>query len=101
MACSDPWKSRQAERLRERCFKRDKAANARCMWCGEPIDYTLGRYRTGGDVMAWSPEHIKPRSKWPELALDMANIGAAHFRCNVRRGNKAGLTNLGAPSRDW
>lgn len=97
----DKWSSPQGRRLRLRLFERDKAAQAPCVWCGGPIDYGLGPYRRGGDTSAWSPEHIRPRSKYPELALDAANIKAAHFRCNASRRDKAGLTNLGQRSRRW
>ena len=97
----DKWDTQQGKRLRLRCFQRDKERDAPCMWCGGSIDYSKGPYRRGGDVWAWSPEHIRPRSKWPELALDPANIGAAHFRCNASRQDRAGLTNLGSNSRRW
>lgn len=97
----DKWDTPQGRRVKAQCFKRDRAVNAPCIWCHAPIDYSIGPYTRGGDTWAWSPEHIKPRDRWPELALDPANIAPAHFRCNVRRRDKAGLTNLGRPSRDW
>jgi len=97
----DKWSSPQGRRLRLRLFERDRDAGARCIWCGAPIDYSLGPYTRGGSVWAWSPEHVRPRSKYPELALDAANIRAAHYRCNAARGDRAGLTNLGRPSRSW
>ena len=97
----DKWDIPQGRRLRLRCFERDKAANAPCIWCHAPIDYSKGPYRRGGDVWAWSPEHVRPRGRWPELALDPANIATAHFHCNASRKDKAGLANLGRPSRQW
>ena len=97
----DKWDGPAGRRLRLRCFERDRAASAPCVWCGAPIDYLLGPYKRGGDVMAWSPEHVRPRSRWPELALDPANIAPAHFRCNAARQDRAGLTSLGRPSRRW
>lgn len=97
----DKWDTPEGRRVKARCWRRDRAANAPCVWCGGAIDYSLGPYTRGGDTMAWSPEHRKPRSKWPELALDPANIVAAHFKCNARRGDRAGLTDLGRPSRAW
>lgn len=97
----DKWSTPQGRRLRLRLFERDRAANAPCIWCGAPIDYSLGPYRRGGNMQAWSPEHVLPRSKHPELALDAGNIRASHHRCNVARGTRAGLTNLGQPSRQW
>lgn len=83
------------------CFARDRANEATCVWCGEPIDYSLGPYSRGGDTMAWSPEHLKPRSRYPGLALEPTNIVAAHFHCNASRGTKAGMRELGKPTRKW
>ena len=102
----DLWNTPAGRRLRMQCFRRDRAANARCHWCelaGLPadIDYSLGPYTRGGDVMAWSPEHLKPRKSWPHLALEPSNIVAAHFRCNASRGTKAGMSELGTRTRDW
>ena len=97
----DKWDSPQGRRLRLRCFRRDRDRDAPCCWCGAPIDYSKGPYRRGGDVWAWSPEHVRPRERYPELALDPANIAPAHFHCNASRKDKAGLTNLGQPSRRW
>lgn len=97
----DGWDSPQGRRVKAACFRRDAAAHAPCRWCGGPIDYGLGPYRRGGNVWAWSPEHIRPRDRWPELSLDPANICAAHFHCNASRGDKAGLAPLGRRSRRW
>ena len=97
----DAWNSTAGRKVRARCFDRDRRRGARCIWCGGVIDYSLGPYTRGGDTNAWSPEHVKPRDKYPELALDPANIAAAHFHCNAARGSRAGLTNLGRPSREW
>lgn len=98
---SDQWNSPAARRLRLQLFRRDKEANAPCVWCGEPIDYSLGPYTRGGDTMAWSPEHMMPRSTHPQLALEPSNIKAAHFRCNAQRGTKAGMNELGNRTRAW
>ena len=97
----DSWDSPQGRRVKAACFERDKAANAPCRWCGNPIDYRKGPYRRGGDVWAWSPEHVLPRDRWPELALDPANIVAAHFHCNASRQDRAGLAVMGVRSRRW
>lgn len=97
----DKWDSPAGHRVKRRCFERDRRANAPCVWCHAPIDYALGPYSRGGDTWAWSPEHVKPRDKYPELALDPANIVAAHFHCNAKRRDRAGMTNLGKPSREW
>ncbi|MBR3384759.1 MAG: hypothetical protein IKG69_06110 [Atopobiaceae bacterium] len=97
----DLWNSAQGRRLRLQCFERDRKANAPCRWCPDPIDYSLGPYTRGGDTMAWSPEHLRPRHLYPQLALEPTNIVAAHFHCNSSRGTKAGVEELGKPSRAW
>lgn len=97
----DDWDSPQGRRVKAACFRRDSSAQAPCFWCGNPIDYGIGPYRRGGDVWAWSPEHRLPRDRWPELALDPANIVAAHFHCNAARQDRAGLSAMGVRSRRW
>ena len=102
----DRWNSPEGRRLRMQLFRRDKRANAKCYWCeraGLPaeIDYSLGPYSRGGNTMAWSPEHLKPRKYWPQLALEPSNIVAAHFKCNASRGTKAGMDELGTRTRHW
>lgn len=97
----DLWNTPAGRRIRIQCFRRDRAANAVCYWCHEPIDYDLGPYSRGGPTRAWSPEHLKPRKTWPQLALEPSNIVAAHFSCNASRGTKAGLSELGTLSRSW
>lgn len=98
---ADGWNTPAGKALRLRCFQRDRDANAKCYWCGDSIDYGLGPYTRGGNVWAWSPEHKKPRHRYPHLALEPTNIVAAHFHCNASRKDKAGLMPLGTPSRDW
>lgn len=97
----DLWNSSAGRRLRMQCFVRDREADAPCRWCHEPIDYGKGPYTRGGDTMAWSPEHVKPRSLYPHLALDPANIVAAHFKCNAKRGVRAGVNEMGKATRKW
>lgn len=85
-------------RMRLACFKRDRAADAPCHLCGQPIDYSLAPSSTPD---AWEPDHILTVSTHPELAEVPENIAASHRRCNRSRRNKAGITNLGRPSREW
>ena len=97
----DLWNTPAGRRVKMQCFRRDRDAGAPCRWCPDPIDYSLGPYTRGGDTMAWSPEHLRPRKTWPQLALDPSNIVAAHFHCNASRKTKAGINELGTPSRRW
>lgn len=98
---TDGWDTPAGRRVRMQCFRRDRDNNAKCRWCPDPIDYSLGPYTRGGNVWAWSPEHVKPRSLYPHLALDPSNIVAAHFHCNASRGTKAGIDELGTPSEEF
>lgn len=97
----DLWSTRRGRKVRARCFRRDKAALAPCEIChGErgPIDYSAAPSST---PLSWEPDHKRSRARWPELALDMANIQPSHRICNREKGARAGMTNLGARSREW
>lgn len=98
---ADAWNSGVGRRIRRLAFERDKAADAPCWLCHGPIDYSLGPYDRKGTTDAWEPDHVKPRDRYPELALDLANIAPSHAKCNRSRGKKAGLNELGEPTRDW
>lgn len=97
----DPWNSTAGQRLRLQCFDRDRRANAECHICkGQrgPIDYSV---KPSSTPLSWEPDHIKPRSKFPELALKPTNIGPSHRCCNRSKKDRAGLNQLGEPSRRW
>ena len=85
-------------KLRLQCFRRDKAANAVCHICGQPIDYSL---KPSSCPDAWEPDHRLPVDTHPELAEIPSNILPSHQRCNRSKGKKAGITNLGNRSRAW
>ena len=97
-AMVDKWNTADGRKVRLQCWRRDKAANAPCWICKDPIDYTL---KPSSHPDAWEPDHYLDRKKHPELALDPNNIRASHCRCNRSRQAKAGLANLGNQSRDW
>ena len=86
------------QRLRKQCFARDKAANAVCAICGEPIRYDL---KPSSDKDAWEPDHKIPVNKHPELAEVPENIQPSHVRCNRAKKDKAGINELGNRSRIW
>jgi len=78
------------------------AANLRagcgpCGLCGQSIDYSLPH----DDEMAFTIEHIHPRSTHPHLATDPGNCVSAHARCNKRRGNGAYAPSLGVVSEPF
>ena len=74
-----------------------KTRRGPCWICGQAIDYTLPHT----DEMAFTVEHIMPRSTHPELENDPGNTVASHARCNKRRGNKPYGPSLGVLSEDY
>lgn len=88
------WRRVSAQVLRESTV---------CHLCGLPLDFDApSRSR-------WSPsvDHLLPLSAMREfddvtqrrMALDPANLRAAHYGCNSKRGNRVGLG--GVASRRW
>ena len=74
-----------------------KARRGPCWICGQAIDYSLPY----DDEMAFSLEHIMPRSTHPDLENDPGNCVASHSRCNKARGNKAYAPSIGVASEDF
>lgn len=85
-------------KLRLQCFKRDKANDSRCWICGGRIDYSAKPSTTPD---SWEPDHRLSVKHHPELAEVPENVLASHKSCNRSKGDRAGLNNLGAPSREW
>ena len=94
----DKWSTTAGKRVRALCWKRDKEARAVCWICGQPIDYTA---KPSSTPDSWEPDHYRVRSKYPELALDPANIRPSHKECNRRRSNGSVMQSLGNRSRQW
>lgn len=84
--------------MRARAFQRDRAADAPCWICGQPIDYSLG-ISTCDE--AWEADHYLPVSRHPELEYDVGNVRPSHRKCNRSRKAKSGIDELGHPSRVW
>ena len=96
------------ETIRNIAYKRDRAANAPCWICGQPIDYRAKVNPHTGEYnpMAWEPDHYLPRAEYPELTYDLSNIRPSHAGCNRSRGHlprskAAEKRLLGESSRDW
>jgi len=68
-----------------------------CYICGQPINYTLPH----DHPMAFTIEHIHPRSTHPHLENDPSNCVPSHAKCNKARGNGAQRPGLGNLSREW
>lgn len=66
-------------------------------FCGQPIDYSVKTPHPD----AFTIDHIKPRSLFPELAFDPNNIQAAHYSCNLRKSDENPQPVLGVRSREW
>ena len=99
MARSSKW-----DDVADKAFNRDKKANAPCWICERSIDYSLGRStnsRGKYNPKAYEPDHFLPVKLRPDLELDLANIRPRHAGCNRARHEKAGLNELGTPTRDW
>lgn len=69
------YRSREWRRLRYRAFQR---YGNKCCVCG----------RGASDGMVMHVDHIKPRSLYPHLALDIANLQIMCNECNVSKGNR-------------
>jgi len=48
----------------------------RCKHCGG-----LARFND-----PWEPDHVKPKSRYPELAEDGRNVVVSHMSCNRKKG---------------
>lgn len=94
----DPRHDRRWSTVRRQAFDRDKKHHATCWICGQPIDYSVAPSAT---PMSYEPDHRLPVSRHPELAFDLANILPSHKKCNRARGDKAGINQVGKPSRNW
>ena len=94
-----PGRTTQAwRRIRKLAYERDKAADAPCAICHQPIDYSL---RPSSCGMAYEPDHIHDVRRHPELADCLDNTQAAHTSCNRSKKDKATVDPLGNQSRDW
>lgn len=71
MTKSDPRGHRKWKKLRAEIL----AASDTCWLCGLPGSNSV--------------DHVLPVSKYPELALDIANLRPAHLSCNSARGARA------------
>jgi hypothetical protein len=64
------WRELRYQALREQ--------GGRCCLCG----------RSARDGITLHVDHIKPRSKFPNLALDITNLQVLCEECNIGKGNK-------------
>lgn len=94
----DPRGTTAWQRLRVECFRRDKAKNARCVHCGQEINY---RVKMSSTPDSYEPDHRLDVATHPEYTFIPENVQPSHRRCNRARGKKAGINNLGNKTRDW
>ena len=73
---TDFYKSREWQELR---WKALKLSNGSCVYCG--------RSRTAHGVIL-HVDHIKPRFKFPHLALELSNLQITCEDCNLGKGIK-------------
>jgi 5-methylcytosine-specific restriction endonuclease McrA len=69
------FKTKEWRSVRYRALQ---AHGARCQCCG----------RTASEGVIIHVDHIKPRSKYPELALDVSNLQVLCEDCNLGKSNK-------------
>ena len=75
-----------------------RAQHNNCYHCGGEIDYTA-KYP---DPKAFTVDHLKPLSLYPELAEDPGNLVASCARCNAVKGARQQLApGLGNLSESW
>lgn len=73
---------------------RQKAKRLPCYHCGQPIDYD----KPYPHPDSFTADHLKPKTRYPELAEDPGNVVSSHARCNWSKGDRehysAGLGGL-------
>lgn len=69
------YNSPEWRRLRYKAFK---LYGNQCSCCG----------RSAKDGLKMHVDHIKPRSKYPDLALDISNLQILCEDCNISKGNR-------------
>ena len=98
MIARDPRNTPAWRRLRVQCYERDRARNAVCWQCKQPIDYNA---RPSSTPTSYEPDHRMPVETHPQLALVPENVMPCCRRCNRARGKRAGIDALGVQSHDW
>ncbi len=79
--------SREWQALRYQVLRN---SNGRCELCG----------RGKPDGVSLHVDHIKPRSRYPELALEITNLQVLCEDCNMGKGNRCTRDWRGRPTRD-
>lgn len=66
----------------EQIKRTQRAKRLPCFHCGQPIDYDL----EWPDPASFSADHLRPLSRFPDLAHDPGNVVSSHLRCNQVKG---------------
>lgn len=74
-----------------------RAKQAPCWICGEPIDYDADP----NDPDSFTVDHMVGWAKAPELRYEPSNMQSAHRKCNDARGADDLPPALGLTSRNW
>ncbi|AOQ28272.1 HNH endonuclease [Arthrobacter phage RcigaStruga] len=83
----DEWVNNSGRRRKIAKEMLPKGVTVRCWICKQP----------GANQL----DHIKPRSKYPELIWDRSNIVPAHDTCNNLKSDTEGPGGLGFHSEVW
>jgi 5-methylcytosine-specific restriction endonuclease McrA len=68
--------------------RNQRAKRLPCWHCGQPIDHSL----RWPDPRSFSADHLRPLSRYPELAHDPGNVVSSHLRCNQVKGDNEHFT---------
>lgn len=75
-----------------------KAKRLPCWHCGQPIDYS----KPYPHPDSFTADHLKPKTRHPELAEDPGNVVSSHARCNWTKGDSEHFgAGLGVLSEDF
>ncbi len=78
------WQGRAAQEALAKVKRSGSMRSAPCVICGRPIDYRL----PSSDPRGCSVQHLKARSRHPELTWVASNWAPAHLECNKRWGDR-------------
>jgi 5-methylcytosine-specific restriction endonuclease McrA len=77
--------------IKREFFQRCRAINARCVHCGQLIDYSAAPQSKD----AFESDHRQPVKTHPHLAYVASNLQPSHASCNRSRGDRP------MASTDW
>jgi 5-methylcytosine-specific restriction endonuclease McrA len=77
------WEGRRAADALAWVRRQYSPLHTTCVICHQPIDYSIR-----GTDDSLSVQHVKPRSKYPQLTWVRSNWRPAHLSCNRQAGDR-------------